>query len=103
MVIALWLACSIVCAAIASSKKRSAISAFFAGLLFGFFAVIYYVCVPTLEPVPVVIASANPALEGPQKTCAYCFSLIPAQATKCRYCQSDVSVTVAKSLEGGGQ
>lgn len=44
MVVVIWIICGFVCAGIASSKGKSAGMGFVGGILFGVFAIIYYLC-----------------------------------------------------------
>lgn len=80
--IILWLLCGLVAGAIYHNKGRPYVTAFLVGLIFG--------------PIGIVLAAITPAdaagqerraLAAGQQKCPHCASLVPAEATVCRYCQ----------------
>ena len=70
--IILWLIFGVLCYLLAEKKGRNKITGFFVGLLFGVFAVVYYLVVGK-----------------PKKTCPYCGMKIPREAKVCPYCHKE--------------
>lgn len=89
-IVAIWFVCAIVGAMIDAGKKNSVYGGFLVGLLFGPLGVIVAACWPS-QKVEV------PAAEGGDRMlCPACRSYIPATATKCRYCASDITKSLTE-------
>ena len=75
IVMILWLIFGAVCYLLAKKKGRNKIIGFFAGILFGFFALIYYLIIGE-----------------PKKICPFCKKKIDKGAIVCPYCQREFDV-----------
>ena len=73
MIILLWLLSAIACAIIASSKSRSGLGWFFAGVAFGFFALFIVIFLPRGGRIP----------------CPRCAEMILPAARICPHCGRD--------------
>ena len=47
MILLIWIACAVLCAMIAKDKGRDSLLAFFGGLFFGIFALVYIIVAPS--------------------------------------------------------
>jgi hypothetical protein len=75
-----WLGCAIVSAIIASSKGRSAFGWFLIGALFGIFALLLVVVLPSLKRDP------NAPTPDTHVKCPDCRELVIRDARKCKHC-----------------
>lgn len=69
----LWLFCGVIAATI-GAKKGEGCGAFFVGIVFGPFGILFALL-----------------SKGNRKTCPYCRELIHNEATVCSHCQRDVT------------
>jgi hypothetical protein len=74
-IIILWLIFGAICYLLAERKGRNKITGFLAGILFGVFALIYYLVVGE-----------------PGKICPFCKEKIKKDATVCPHCQRELDV-----------
>lgn len=89
MIVVLWILCAVAGGVIDYAKGNSVFGGILVGFLLGPIGVIIAACWPSNKPV--VVEVAQPSLEGPVKVCPACISEIPAEASKCRYCSSNVA------------
>lgn len=89
-----WLFCSIVSAAIASSKGRSAAGWFVLGLIVGPFA-FAVALMPNLKE-----QKAKEVTESDSRKCPFCAELIKKDAVKCRFCSSDIPAFIEEPAAG---
>ena len=79
MFVALWIACSIGAAVIASSKKRNVLLWLLLGLLFG-----------PLGLLTVGLMSRSEEPGDDERKCPYCAEVIKKQARVCKHCGNEV-------------
>jgi hypothetical protein len=81
---------------IAQAKGHGFLGWLFLGFIFGPFALVVVACMPSIEPVPVVLWDS--VEEGEERICPYCRSWIPCAASICRFCLSDVKPDATSDL-----
>lgn len=86
ILIVLWLLFAGACAVIAANKGRSTLGWFVLGFLFGPFALLVVAVLSRNEH-----AQVRRGLQsGDLRTCPFCAEPVRVEATRCRYCNSDL-------------
>jgi ribosomal protein L40E len=84
VIIGIWVLSIVAAGAIDGAKGNSVIGGVMWAVFFGPFGILVPICWPAKMP---------PAAEvGKQALCIACRSYVPTNATKCRYCASDIRV-----------
>jgi hypothetical protein len=98
MFLFIWIVMAFVCSAIAGSKGRSVVGWFVLGFLFSIFALLIVACLPALGRVVITEGGHRKVLDKPgvERKCPFCAEYIKAEATKCRFCGSNVKLADLK-------
>lgn len=87
----LWMASGVLCAVIASSRGRSTVGWLLLGALFGIFAIVGVIALPT-----VTSDEAPPA--STHKKCPFCAEFIRVDAKVCKHCGRDLPQVAPEPL-----
>jgi len=100
--ILIWIICGFGAGSIASARGRSGCSWYIIGFLFGPFGLGAAFLIPNDGAVSSVTSRQDRAAyqDGKARKCPACLSIVPNEATKCRYCASDLPPPPKRDIWG---